>query len=213
MDAAVVSSPRARGRRETQNLKSPEISMREQLSPDANASPLSDRSPAGDERLLSLVSSDAWQATQLSPRLHALVERVAKDSDNHARRIVSLIERTIAGYAGASSDLHADVLAVSRDHQEDWYRALLSGTSPASLDRIASVTDVARRRLHQGISMGDLMRAYRLGFRVAWLILIEAVGNDSELQLELLQKVAMNLMVHIDTHAQTIFEAYAVEER
>ena len=187
--------------------------MREQSSPDANASPLSDHPPSGDERLLSLVSSDAWQATQLSPRLHALVERVAKDSDNHARRNLDLIVKTIPGYAHATSDLRADVQMVARGHLEDWYRALLSGTSPASLDHIASVTDIARRRLHQGISMGDLMRAYRLAFRETWRVLIEAVGNDSELQLELLQKVALNLMVHVDTHAQTIFEAYVAEER
>jgi sugar diacid utilization regulator len=175
---------------------------------------IADASPSHDRRPRPLTTYDVWRAEPLSPRLRALVALAARDSDRLARRVCALIESNVPGYAGAAqTDLRADVLRTAEDNVDAWYEGLLSGTSPLSPDRLATLTDVARRRRRQGISLGDVMRAYRLGPQQYWLALIEAVGDDAELQQELLQKISLNLVCYIDIYAQTLFAAYVAEER
>jgi carbohydrate diacid regulator len=125
-----------------------------------------------------------------------------------------LIVGEIPRYAHAlGSELRADLLEVLQSHLPDWYTALLTATSPVSPEHAAMVAENARRRMHQGVSMGDLMHAYRIGRREFWSDLVAAAGDDAELQLELLQKVSVNLMAYVDADAQTILQTYTAEER
>jgi len=174
----------------------------------------SDASPSEDRRRRSLATYEEWRAEPLSPRLRALIALAARDGDRLARQICTLIESTVPGYADAAqTDLRADLLRVARDNVDAWYEGLLSGASPLSPDRVATLTDIARRRMRQGISLGDIMRAYRLGPQRYWLTLLEAVGDDAELQQEVLQKISLNLVRYIDVYAQALFAAYVAEER
>ena len=113
----------------------------------------------------------------------------------------------------AGTEIQADMLGVMQRYLRDWDKALLTATLPVSSARAVLVSEAALRRMHQGISMGDLMHAYRLGVREFWKDLVTAAGDDAELQLELLQKVSINLMASVDADARTILETYLAEER
>jgi carbohydrate diacid regulator len=176
--------------------------------------PISGPAPPSDERLRLDALPNAWKSASLSPRLRALIAVAKQSWERHARHIRDLMESAIPSYAHAKqSDLHADLMKALSFHLGAWYDALLSGESPISQEHIASVAAITRRRVRQGVSMGDLMHAHRLGIREFWNILVETAGDDEELQQELLQKVSLNLMIHIDTHAQIILEVYVAEER
>ena len=120
----------------------------------------------------------------------------------------------IPGYArDHETGLHADVLEVLQRQLVSWHTALLTATLPISPERVLLVAEVAQRRIRQGVSMGDLMRAYRVALREFWKALVDAAGDDAELQQELLQSVSVNLMSYVDADAQTILQIYSAEER
>jgi carbohydrate diacid regulator len=174
---------------------------------------VSEPAPPSNDRSARLLASFG-EPTPLSPRLCALVARVEQDCKRLTRRIFDQMLREIPGYTrAAGTGLHADVLEMLQRQLQGWYTALLTATLPVSPERAVLVAEVARRRMHQGIPMGDLMHAYRLGMREFWKDLVGAAGDDAELQQELLQKVSINLMASVDADARSVLETYLAEER
>jgi carbohydrate diacid regulator len=195
------------------NWENAAISTPEAFTPAAQAPGISEPAPPGNG-LSSRLSASFGEPTPLSPRLCALVAQVEQDCKRLTRRIFDQMLREIPSYArAAGTGLHPDVLEMLQRQLQGWYTALLTATLPVSPERAIMVAEVARRRMHQGIPMGDLMHAYRLGMREFWKDLVGAAGDDAELQQELLQKVSINLMASVDADARSVLETYLAEER
>mgnify|MGYP001941661511 CR=1 FL=1 len=70
---------------------------------------------------------------------------------------------------------------------------------------------MATHRVHQGISLANLLRAYRVGSSEIWSVMLDAVAGRPELHREMLYTVSPFLMSHFDRMAREIAMAYANE--
>jgi sugar diacid utilization regulator len=149
----------------------------------------------------------------LSPRLHALVLALSTDSQGLIERVIDIVRDAIPDYT-----LSVDPLLPQQQlrdsvtlHLKIWYDCLLAGEPPTE-EMLIPVATAARRRLHQGVSLAGMLRAFRIGSRGFWVGLLEAAGNDSELHDELLFKLSPYLLHHFDVIAQTVAQAYIDEQ-
>lgn len=92
-----------------------------------------------------------------------------------------------------------------------WYQALLTGQAPSPA-LLADAAASGRRRVHQEVSLPGLLRAYRLGSREIWSVLLDATRRNRTLHEELLFKLSPYLLFHFDLVAQTVAQAYTVEQ-
>jgi carbohydrate diacid regulator len=149
----------------------------------------------------------------LSPRLHALVLALSTDTQGLIQRVVDIVRDAIPDYT-----LSADPLLPQQQlrdsvtlHLKIWYDCLLAGQPPTE-EMLTPVAAAARRRVHQGVSLAGMLRAFRIGSRGFWVGLLEAAGNDSELHDELLFKLSPYLLHHFDVIAQAVSQAYIDEQ-
>ena len=148
----------------------------------------------------------------LSPRLRAVVEALVVDIDSMIRRVVQIVKDAAPDYTlSADPHLPQELVDSVTLNAHLWYDALLSA-QPVSPDKLDAVSALARRRVHQGVAMASMLRAYRVGSRGYWVTLIGAVGDDAELQHELLFKVSPYLLQHFDVVAQAMAQAYTAEQ-
>jgi len=148
----------------------------------------------------------------LSPRLHALVRSLSTDTDALIRRVVEIIKNaipdyTLSAYPSMQQELYDSVVL----HLAIWYDCLLAA-EPPSETQLIPVEAAARRRVHQGVSLAGMLRAFRIGSRGFWVGLLEAAGDDTELHDELLFKLSPYLLHHFDVIAQTVSQAYVDEQ-
>lgn len=148
----------------------------------------------------------------LSPRLRTVVEALSADLENLTKRVVSMIWAAIPEY-GLSRDpeLRTELCHAIRINAELWYRTLLTATPPDE-QALAPVIALARKRVHQGVPLASMLRAYRVGSRGEWQILLGAAGDDEALHQELLFKVSPYHMGHFDMVAQSMAMAYTMEQ-
>lgn len=149
----------------------------------------------------------------LSPRLRAVVEQlVGADLDAVTQRTTAMIRAAISDYTLSSDPSLPDELRGSvRLHARLWYEALLSTQYPSE-EALSVGHALARRRVHQGVSLAGLLRAFRFGALGFWLPMLEASGDDPELHRELLFKVSPYLLHHFDAIAQGIAQVYNAEQ-
>lgn len=159
-----------------------------------------------------LIAAGDVQIPRLSPNLHRIVERLIVDVSSATERIVLELRGAIGDYGALSDpatlqDIHESVALNARL----WYAALLSG-SPPSGEQLEQAASFARRRVHQGVSLPALLRAYRVGSGGIWNNLLEAVGNDTQLYPELLRKISPYFLYHFDVIAQAVSLVYTSEQ-
>lgn len=148
----------------------------------------------------------------LSEPLRALIAGERDNIDEVVRRAVQMIVASVPDYSLSSDPRIVDDLRkASWINAELWFGALLDGTAvtEASLDPIVAF---ARRRVHQGISMTGLLRAYRIIARAFWIRMVEAAGDNIGLKAELTSRVSPFLLQHFDIVAEGIATSYLQEQ-
>jgi carbohydrate diacid regulator len=149
---------------------------------------------------------------QLSNGLTEVVLALRDDVDAVVRRVVSAMQASIGEYADLTTDsIGQDVSQSVRFHVREWFDTLLSG-APLSSANLEQITAMGSRRVHQGITLAGLLRAFRIGSREIWKSMLDAVHDDSLLSHELLFRISPYFLYHFDVVAQTISAAYQTEQ-
>jgi len=146
-----------------------------------------------------------------SPRLRQILEQLAQDPEPLIEEVLSQLQASSQGYQEAPLAVMRDVRDSIAYMQQVWYDVLLSGERPSQIT-IAAIDAAGRRRVHQGVPLGSLLRAFRLGTKRIWASLIAAAGGDVDLHHELLFEVSPYVFDHFDLMAQTIGRAYQDEQ-
>lgn len=148
----------------------------------------------------------------LSRRLRRLVEDLLLNVDRVVEQVLVDMRQNITDYAEVQSkETRASVQESVHFNARLWYEALISGQA-LSTEKLEHAASYARRRVHQGISLAGLLRAYRVGSGRIWTSLLDAAGDDASLYPELLQKVSPYLLYHFDVIAQAVSQAYIAEQ-
>ncbi len=114
-------------------------------------------------------------------------------------------------YSSLSPAVRQDVLESIRFSAKLWFESILSGAFPSSED-METFAASGRRRVHQGITLYSLVRAFRVGSREIWHAYLELAEDDKGLRDELLFVVSRYLLDHFDLMSQTISQAYLDEQ-
>lgn len=152
------------------------------------------------------------QIPALSADLHRIVAGLINDVPSVTEHVVSELRSAIHDY-GALRDPATleDVWQSVALNVRLWYTALLSGHPPTT-EQLEQAASFARRRVHQGVSLPALLRAYRVGSGGIWNKLLEAVGDSPALYPELLRKISPYLLYHFDVIAQAVSLVYTSEQ-
>lgn len=155
-----------------------------------------------------------WQdvpTPTLSPKLRVLVDKLAADVGRLNRSITDAV-LAISDYRhAADSMLTSEVERMVCINTDMWYQALLHGQSPSD-EQIEQISVLAGRRVHQGVSLPGLLRAYRMAQRDYWTTLLERAGQDGALHSELLFQVSPYLIHHFDMLSQVMAWAWNAEQ-
>lgn len=146
-----------------------------------------------------------------SPRLATVLEQLAQDPAPLVDRVMAQLRIDIPDYEQAPAAVLRDVRDSIAFMHRVWYETILSGAPPsaATLDSVAAS---GRRRVHQGVPLDALLRAFRLGSKQVWAGVLEGAGDDAELHHELLFNISPYVFDHFDLMAQTIAQAYGAEQ-
>lgn len=155
-----------------------------------------------------------WQdvpAPTLSPKLRAQVEKLAAEVERVNRSITDAV-LAISDYRHAADPmLTSEVERMVCINTDMWYQALLHGQSPSE-EQLEQISVLAGRRVHQGVSLPGLLRAYRMAQRDYWTILLDRAGQDGALHSELLFQVSPYLIHHFDMLSQVMAWAWNAEQ-
>lgn len=144
--------------------------------------------------------------------LQALLERMNVRLAQQSQSLGDVIIETISEYSLATDPTLRDELRRTAEiNARIWSRTLLSGVPPTESE-LTAVTENSRRRVHQGISLSSLLRAYRIGSRALWMEMLKEAGDDRELQHELLVRVSPYFMHYVDLLAQKMALAWTAEQ-
>jgi sugar diacid utilization regulator len=114
-------------------------------------------------------------------------------------------------YANVPSSVREDVLQSLGCCARLWFETLANGTPPSS-EEMESLANAGRRRMHQGIALTPVLRAFRLGGLEAWCALLTVAEKDEASRDQLLFEVSCFLLESFDHMSQTITQAYLDEQ-
>jgi sugar diacid utilization regulator len=150
-----------------------------------------------------------------TPRLQGRLRDMARAIAGDPGPIVARIGRTLidhdASYAALSPAVKQDVREFLAFSAGVWFRTILEGDSPTETE-LQVLSDTARRRVHQGISLTSLLRAVRLGSRELWSTLLEVARDDAGARDELVVVFSSHLLDYFDDLAERIASAYLDEQ-
>ena len=149
---------------------------------------------------------------RLSPRLRVLVKQVEALLPRDAERITMAIRGAVGEYDRApDTAVPDDLLHSVVFNMQIWYDALLSG-APPSAETLTEAMASARRQVHQQVPLASVLRAYRIGSREFWQVLLDTARKHESLHNELLFRISPYLLYHFDLMAQTVSLSYATEQ-
>lgn len=151
------------------------------------------------------------QTPRLQGRLRDMARAVAEDPEPIVARISRTLIDNDRGYAALSPTVKQDVHDFVAFSAGVWFRALLDGGAPTEAD-LSVLSDAARRRVHQGVSLASLLRALRLGSRELWSTLLDVAKNDAQARDELVLVFSTYLLDYFDDLAERIASAYLDEQ-
>jgi carbohydrate diacid regulator len=127
-------------------------------------------------------------------------------SRTHAR-LLELEE----SYVDLPLSVRDDVLQFLEYCARLWLDTLVNG-NPPSPEEMESLADGSRRRVHQGIALSPVLRAFRLGGHEVWSALLLVAKKDGESRDQLLFEVSCYLLESFDPMPQAISQAYLDEQ-
>ena len=144
-----------------------------------------------------------------SLREHAL--ELATDPSSVVSRTYARLLEVEKSYVDLPLSVRDDVLQSLEYCARLWFDTLVNG-NPPSYEEIESLADASRRRVHQGIALSPVLRAFRLGSLEVWCALLMAAEKDGESRDQLLFEVSCYLLESFDHMSQTISQAYLDEQ-
>lgn len=150
-----------------------------------------------------------------TPRLQGRLRDMARAIADEPTPLFTRIGRTLidrdASYAALPPTVQQDVRDFVAFSARVWLRTILDGDAPTEAE-LQVLSDTARRRVHQGISLTSLHHAVRLGSRELWAALLAAAGDDAGARDELVMVFSTYLLDYFDDLAERIASAYLDEQ-
>jgi hypothetical protein len=106
-------------------------------------------------------------------------------------------------YAHLDAAVLADVVETNVQNARIYVHAVVHQSRPTS-DDLASLADAARRRVHQGVSLEAMLRAYRIGARAMWEKLSE---SRPDLDHRILTDYTLRYIDWVSSEAETAYLA------
>nr|WP_230954589.1 helix-turn-helix domain-containing protein [Burkholderia cepacia] len=128
-----------------------------------------------------------------------------------------VIDRTYAalirieGYEDLSAAVRQDIMESIALSERLWFESVFTGAFPSDKD-LEVFQECGRRRVHQGIPLPSLLRAFRVGVREVWRSCAELGSACDELRDELFFVISPYLMDFFDEMAQLMSRAYLDEQ-
>lgn len=151
------------------------------------------------------------QTPRLQGRLRDMAQAIAEDPGPIVARIGRTLIDHDESYAALPATVKQDVRDFLTFSAGVWFRTILDGDSPTEAE-LQVLSDTARRRVHQGISLASLLRAVRLGSRELWSTLLDVARDDASVRDELVLVFSTYLLDYFDDLAERIASAYLDEQ-
>lgn len=138
------------------------------------------------------------------------VRALAADPSTIIERTYAALTR-IGGYDGLTSAMRKDIMDSIEVSQRLWFESVATGAFPSSTE-LEGLREFGRRRVHQGIPLSALLRAFWVGPRELWRVCAELGSQHDDLRDELLFVLSPYLMEYFDYMVQLISQAYLDEQ-
>lgn len=145
-----------------------------------------------------------------SPLMREKLKEIAENSETTIGRMYQALTR-IEGYEHLTPAVKKDIMDSISLSERLWFDRITDGTAPSPSD-LQAFQEFGRRRVHQGIALPSLLRAFRLGLREVWDVCAQTGNKYPELRDELLFVVSPDLMDYFDQMAQLISQSYLDEQ-
>ena len=136
---------------------------------------------------------------------------LATDPSGVVSRTYARLLEVETSYVDLPLSVRQDVLQFLECCARLWFDTLVKG-SPPSPEELESLANAGRRRVHQGIALSPVLRAFRLGGLETWRALLTFAEKDGESRDQLLFEVSCYLLESFDQMSQTISQAYLEEQ-
>ena len=148
---------------------------------------------------------------KVSGSLREHVVALANDPSGVVTRTYARLLELEENYANLPLSVREDILQFLQCCSRLWFDTLVNGNPPSS-EEMEWLANAGRRRVHQGIALSSVLRAYRLGGLETWSALLTAAEKDGESRDQLLFEVSRYLLESFDYMSQTIVQAYLDEQ-
>jgi carbohydrate diacid regulator len=148
---------------------------------------------------------------RVTGKLREAAAEYARDPSMIVERAYRAITQGDPVYAGLPASTKNDFMESIRFSAVLWSTSMLTGEYPSDED-MERFRNVGRRRVHQGIELASLLRAYRVGSKELWAVYLEFAAEHEDVRNELLFSVSPYLLDHFDEMAQAIATAYMAEQ-
>ena len=148
----------------------------------------------------------------LSPQLRALIKAQLLMVPTQAEEVVQAIRSSISDYTSIEdASIVEDLRRTVQFNLGLWYRSLISRKGPMS-ETLGEALTSAQRRVSQRISLTALLRAYRIGSRTFWTIMLDAARKNPSLHEEILFSVSPYLLYYFDVISQSVASSFNAEQ-
>ncbi|WP_250622900.1 PucR family transcriptional regulator [Pinirhizobacter soli] len=148
---------------------------------------------------------------RVTGKLREMTAAYQRDPTVIVERTYRAISQSDAAYAKLPLGTKSDFMVSIRFSAVLWCNTILTGEYPSDED-MEPFRKVGRRRVHQGVPLASLLRAYRLGSKELWTIYLEFGAEHPDVQNELLFELSPYLLDHFDEMARAIAVAYMEEQ-
>ena len=148
---------------------------------------------------------------RVTGKLRELTAAYERDPTVIVERTYIAITQSDPVYAGLPPGTKKDFLESIRFSAVLWCKTMMTGEYPSDED-METFRNLGRRRVHQGVELASLLRAYRVGSKELWAIYLEFGAEHQDVQNELLFSLSPYLLDHFDEMAQAIAAAYMEEQ-
>src|ERR1700739_2435606 len=126
---------------------------------------------------------------QVTGKLREATEVYANDPARIVERAFRAITQSNPTYAELPPNIKNDVIESVRFSAVLWFKSMLTGQYPSDED-MEIFRNLGRRRVHQGIDLASLLRAFRVGSKELWAAYLEYASKHQDIQNELLFTVS-----------------------
>ena len=152
-----------------------------------------------------------FNVPKVSGSLREHVSALATDPSGVVSRTYARLLELEESYVNLPLSVRDDILQFLEYCARLWFDTLVNG-NPPSPEEMESLASASRRRVHQGIALSPLLRAFRLGGLETWSALLTVAEVDGDSRDQLLFEVSRYLLESFDHMSHTIAQAYLDEQ-